>query len=103
MSTSKMTHEEQMLWDYVEDQSNEMLLTMTRNVEIDGYDRAAGASGTEMVVLKVLSAAIVKALAVATERVGNYDLASAYMDMVPMHVELIKVYTFRAVERELPK
>lgn len=90
-----------MLWDYVEDQSNEMLLTMMRHIELDGYDKAAGASGTEMVALKILSAAIVKTLAVATERLGNYDLATAYMDMVPMHVELIKVYTFRALEREL--
>jgi hypothetical protein len=94
-----MTSEEQMLWDYVEDESNELLLTMGKNVEADGYDRAPGPASVDDVVLKVLSAAIVKTLAVATERVGNYDLATAYMKMVPMHVELIKVYTFRALER----
>ena len=99
--TSKMTSEEQMLWDYVEDESNELLLRMVDNVVCDGYNKGSGASSAEMVALKILSAAIVKTLAVATERLGNYDLATAYMDMVPMHVELIKVYTFRAMERGL--
>ncbi len=98
-----MTTEEQILWDYIEDESNDMLLNMMKNISDDGYDKAVGSQGVEMVALKILSAAIVKVLAVATERVGNYDLATAYMDMVPMHVELIKLYTFRALERELPK
>ncbi len=91
-----------MLWQYVEDESNEIVLTMMRNVEDDGYDRVSpGASGAETIVLKVLSAALLKMLALATERVGTTDLAGAYMEMVPMHVELIKVYTFRALEREI--
>lgn len=103
MSTSPMTVEEQILWDYIEQESSELLLKLKENVESDGFDKAAGASGTEIVALKIFSAAIVKMLAVATERNGNYDLATAYMDMVPLHVELIKVYTFRAMERELKR
>jgi hypothetical protein len=96
-----MTSEEKMLWDYIDEESNDMLLNLVKHIEADGYDKAPASSGTEAVALKILSAAIVKTLAIATEKHGNYDLVKAYMDMVPMHVELIKVYTFKSLERQL--
>lgn len=100
MSTS-MTAEEQILWDYVDEESNDLILSMSRNVIEDGFDQVP--QGAEMVSLKIMSAAIVKMLAIATEKSGRLDLATAYMEMVPLHVELIKVYTFRALEREMKR
>lgn len=98
MVTEPMTGEEQVLWDYIEQESDELILQMARNVSEDGFDRVE--SGPEIVTLKVMSAAIVKMLAIATEKTGRLDLATAYLEMVPMHVELIKVYSFKALERQ---
>ncbi len=97
-----MTPDEQLLWDYIEQESNELILKMTQQVESDGFDLASPEShASETIALKILSAATVKMLAIISERVGGVDLVKAYMEMVPLHVELIKVYTFRALEREI--
>lgn len=97
-----MTPDEQLLWDYIEQESNELILKMTQQVENDGFNLGSPeAHGAETVALKILSAATVKMLAIISERVGGVDLVKAYMEMVPLHVELIKVYTFRALEREI--
>jgi hypothetical protein len=100
--TEKMSSEEQVLWDYIEQESDELLLAIVKNIREDGFDKSVPdpVTGVENVALKILSASIVKMLALATEKTGRLDLAKAYMEMVPMHVELIKVYTFRALERE---
>lgn len=91
-----MTREEQVLWDYIEQESDELVLQMSKNVADDGFDRV---DGPEIVTLKIMSAAVVKMLAIATEKTGRLDLATAYMEMVPMQIELIKVYSFKALER----
>lgn len=96
MTAEPMTREEQVLWDYIEQESDELVLQMSKNVADDGFDRV---DGPEIVTLKIMSAAVVKMLAIATEKTGRLDLATAYMEMVPMQIELIKVYSFKALER----
>jgi hypothetical protein len=97
-----MTSDEQILWEYMEDESNELVLSMIGNIENDGMDRLSPSSaGSETVALKILSAAMLKMLAITSERLGISDLPKAYLELVPIHVELIKLYTFRALEREL--
>lgn len=101
---STLTSKEQMLWDYIDEESNELLLKLERQVQSDGYAEAQpGPLSVDTVVMKIMSAALVKMLALVSEGTPGTDLARAYMDMVPMHVELIKVYTFKAMERELKR
>lgn len=100
MSVS-MTPSEKMLWDYIEDESNELFMRVVRNVREDGFGAEdPERHGPEVVALKVVSAAMVKLLAITSEERGVTDIVKAYMDMVPLHAELIKVYAFRALERE---
>lgn len=100
--SAQMTSDENMVWQYVEDESNELVLSMLKNIEADGFDRVLS-SGAETMAMKVLSAALVKFLAITIEKEGNMDLAGAYLQLVPLHVELIKIYTFRALEREIKR
>lgn len=100
---SKMTPDEQNLWQYVEDESNELVCVLAENAKRDGYADASGVRDPELVALKVASATMVKMLAIMTERTQNTDLAEAYMQLVPLHVELIKVYSFRALQRDLER
>ena len=72
-----------------------------KNVQKDGYGvDDPERHGPEVVALKIISAAMVKMLAVTSEGRGVTDIVKAYMEMVPLHAELIKVYAFRALERE---
>lgn len=98
-----MTPEERMLWEYIEEESSELVLRTLECVEIDGFHKSHPSEdhAVETVAMKVLSAAFIKTLALLVEKTGYPSLAMAYMQTVPMHVELIKAYTIKELRQKV--
>lgn len=94
-----MTVGEKVLWDYIEEESDELLLKLVENVERDGFDKmAAGNLATETVAIKIISAALVKLLQVMCEKESGPNLAVAYLQLSPMHAELVKLYLMKEMK-----
>lgn len=98
-----MTNEERVLWEYIEEESSELVLRTLECVEIDGFQRSHPNENTavETVAMKVLSAAFIKTLALLVEKMNHPSLAMAYMQTVPMHVELIKGLTIKELRQRV--
>lgn len=96
-----MTPAEKLLWDYIDEESDVLLVKVRDQVLQDGFAAAVpvGRAAVETVAIKVLSSAMIKTLAVMCEAVGRYDLMQAYMEMAPMHAELLKSYMLREIGR----
>jgi hypothetical protein len=92
-----MTRAEQDLWNYIDEESDVLLIKMRDMVRHDGFhvtveDEAVAA---ETIALKVLSAAMIKTLAVMCEAKSRHDLMQAYVEMAPMHADLLKEYMLK--------
>lgn len=96
-----MTRAEQDLWDYIDEESDVLLVKMRDQVKQDGFQAALSddMTGVETIALKVLSAAMIKTLAVMCEARSRHDLMQAYVEMAPMHAELLKEYMLREVRQ----
>lgn len=96
-----MTPEEQTLWDYIEEESSELVLRTLECVEMDGFHKSHPNenSAVETVAMKVLSAAYIKTLALLVEKMNHPSLAMAYMQTIPLHVELIKGLTIKELRQ----
>lgn len=94
---SSMTVEERIQWEYVDMESNELMLDVLARIKDDGFQVAMPDpnSAVETLALKVLSQAMVKTLALLVEKLEHPSLAMAYMQMAPMHAELVKLYTLK--------
>lgn len=97
-----MTAEEQVVWDYVLEESSELVLETIRRIEEDGFDRSHPnpETGAEIVALKILSHAYVKTLALLCEKMNHPGVAVAYMQVLPLHVELVKFYTLKELQNK---
>lgn len=94
-----MTKAEQDLWNYIDEESDVLLVKMRDMVKQDGFQAGIPdeMTGVETIALKILSAAMIKTLAVICESRSRHDLMQAYMEMAPMHAELLKEYMLREV------
>lgn len=92
-----MTALERTLWDYIDEESNDLMILVRDNIVTDGYDQAMEGSmlSPETLSLKVLSHAMIKTLAMLVEKTGHPSLARAYLELAPMHSELIKLYLLK--------
>lgn len=92
-----MTPQERLLWDYIEEESDELMIRVRDLIVQDGYDKAMEGSvmSPETLSLKILSHAMVKTLAVLVEKTNHPSLARAYLELAPMHSELIKLYMLK--------
>lgn len=87
------------LWDYVEQESDDLLLELRDRVERDGF--AAAADGdVELVSMMVLSTVSMKNLALTCENLGT-DLSEKYMELVRGQVELLKLYVMKQFRQEV--
>lgn len=93
----------EVLDDYVETESDDLVLKVLEQVKNDGFSRALDdeENGVEMVALKVLSQAMIKCLALMTEKMNHPSLAMAYMQIVPMHTNVVKNMMVRDLKRQL--
>lgn len=97
----RMTSEEQMLWDYIDEESDTLLLKMREQVVTDGFYAMVKGDTTavENVSLKIISAAMIKTLAIMCEERGGTDLMQAYVEMAPMHASLMKSFMLKEIRR----
>ena len=103
MTMSKLTLEEQLVWDYIEQESNDLVLEIQAKIAIDGYTKATPneESAPETLALKVMSLAMIKTLAILTEKRGHPNMAMAYMQIVPMHVAMVQELTIKQMRGEM--
>jgi hypothetical protein len=98
-----MTIDEKMLWDYVDEESDELMLKLRDIVEDDAFynllpdNRVA----QETLMLKIVSAAMVKVLAIMCEKMEHPSLAMAYIQVVPMHTELLKTLLLKELKNKV--
>lgn len=91
-----MTEQETILWDYIDEESNDLLLEIAKRVKDDGFSAAVEApiamhdAAEELLGLKIVSQTMVKQLALLAEKIDHPDLVQAYMTIVPLHVGMIK-------------
>ena len=97
-----MTPAEKILWDYIEEESNALLLDLKHKIEFDGFkDLHENDKYTvETVALKILAHTNMKFLSLLTEKMGHPNIALAYMEYVPMHTELIKMYVIKEIHSQ---
>lgn len=97
-----MTPAEKILFDYIEEESNALLLELKHKIEFDGFkdlhDRDC--YNVETLAIKILAHTHVKFLSLLTEKMGHPNIALAYMEYVPMHVELLKMYVIKEIEAQ---
>lgn len=88
---TKLTTEEQTLWELIELESDDVVLEVFE--KIAPYGSMANQHVDDMAI-KVLSQALIKVLAIAAEKTGD-SLPHAYLKMSPMHAELVKFYMLK--------
>lgn len=88
---------ESVLRDYVDEESDDLLLDLQKKVEGDGYS-SAGVS-QEALMLEILAHAQVKVLAIMCERTGHSNLALAYMQSGRAATKAVKRYTLKGMGR----
>ena len=100
MAMAMMTSEEKMMWDYIEEESNDLLLKIKENIQFDGFKDLHGNTNAEVetLALKVVSLTMIKQLAILCETLAHPDIGIAYMQIVPMHADLIKTYVMKAAK-----
>lgn len=96
-----LTGEQQVHWQYLEEESNELLLRVLQDVEKDGFAGVLVREdvAVETLTLKLVSMTMVKCLALLMEKLGHDNLPMAYMQATTMHVELVKYYMMKQSER----
>jgi hypothetical protein len=92
-----MTPKDKILWDYIDEESNDLLLRLNQEIKDDGF--TGSGKSEEVIAMKVLSAAMIKTLAITCEKINHPCLATAYMQTIPLHTELIKIFLMKQVGR----
>lgn len=88
---TKLTAQEQVLWELIDIESDDVVIDLLERVAPYG---SIGNDHVDTLAVKVLSQALVKVLAIATEKSGE-SLASAYVRVSPMHADLVKFYMLK--------
>jgi hypothetical protein len=90
---------DELLWDYLDKESDERVLRIFDEVRIDGFHKAIEHKPmpVEEVAIKLLSMTLIKALALAAERGGQPNLFKSYSQLVEMHVKLIQIYMLKGM------
>lgn len=83
--------------DYVDEESDELILSLKGKTDGDGY-LSAGVS-QESLMLEILAHAQVKVLAIMCERSGHTNLALAYVQTQGTTAEAVKRYTLKGAGR----
>jgi hypothetical protein len=81
------------LRDYVDEESDELMLTLKGRTDGDGY-LASGAS-QESLMLEILANTQVKVLAIMCERAGHSNLALAYVQTQGVVGDVVRRYTLK--------
>lgn len=84
------------LWEYLDEESDELLLELRERVEKDGFTKAMPTESPDALTLNLLIMLKAKLFILMCERVGHPNAAKAYMDIVlPQEIDILKHFIIR--------
>src|SRR5690606_37354914 len=87
---------DQVLWDYLDEESDALLLELRERVEKDGFTQAMPTDGPDTLTMNLLIMLKAKLLVLMCERVGHPSPPRAYMDVVlPQEIDMLKHFVVR--------
>lgn len=100
---TEMSVNEKIMWDYIDEESNDLLLEVSQRVAADGFEKLMvdDRTGAEVLSFKILSQAMIKQLAIMTEKIDHPNLAMAYIQTAPMHAALIQEMLVKSIKQKL--
>lgn len=94
--------DDKMLWDYLDEESDELLLELRERVEKDGFTKAMPTEGPDTLTLNLLIMLQMKLLILMCERVGHPSPPRAYMDVVlPQQIDMLKHFVVRQARNKI--
>lgn len=84
---------QKMLWAYVQEESDELILETKNKVEADNFEQLANGD-SDVVASMILSLAMLKVLALMCERSGS-SMPDMYLKMAAGHSEVLKMYVLQ--------
>lgn len=101
MTTKSQDH---ILWGYLDEESDALLLELRERVEKDGFTKAMPTEGPDTLTLNLLIMLKVKLLILMCERVGHPNAARAYMDVVlPQEIDMLRHFVVRQARGEVKR
>jgi hypothetical protein len=98
MTTKSQDH---ILWEYLDEESDALLLELRERVEKDGFTKAMPTEGPDTLTLNLLIMLQMKLLILMCERVGHPSPPRAYMDVVlPQQIDMLKHFVIRQARQQ---
>lgn len=99
---TEMSVNEKIMYDYIDEESNELLLEVAQRVAADGYEKLMtdDRTGAEVLAFKILSQAMIKQLALMTEKIDHPNLAMAYIQVAPMHATYVQELLIQGMKQK---
>lgn len=98
MTTKSQDH---ILWEYLDEESDALLLELRERVEKDGFTKAMPTEGPDTLTLNLLIMLQMKLLVLMCERVGHPSPPRAYMDVVlPQQIDMLRHFVVRQARGE---
>lgn len=95
---------DQVLWDYLDEESDTLLLELRERVEKDGFTKAMPTEGPDTLTMNLLIMLQMKLLILMCERVGHPSPPRAYMDVVlPQQIDMLKHFVVRQARGEMKR
>jgi hypothetical protein len=89
------------LWRYLDEESDALLLELRERVEKDGFTKAMPTESPDALTLNLLIILKAKLLILMCERVGHPNAAKAYMDVVlPQEIDILKHFIVRQARQQ---
>lgn len=93
--------DDKMLWDYLDEESDALLLELRERVEKDGFHKAMPEETPDTLALNLLVMTQVKLLVLMCERAGHPSPTIAFMDvLLPQIVHVLNYYTLQSAEKK---
>lgn len=89
---------QKMLWAYVQEESDDLILEVKQRVENDDFDQLADGD-SDVVASMILSLSMLKVLALMCERSGT-SMPDMYLKMAAGHSEVLKMYVMQQFRQE---
>ena len=94
-----LTVEEQNIVDYIETESDELIVQLKEAIEGDGFIRDdPKPCAAEHLALKVLSLAMIKTLSIVCENTNHPSIPLAFLQLNSMHTDMIKAFMLKDLE-----
>lgn len=93
--------QDHILWEYLDEESDALLLELRERVEKDGFTKAMPTDGPDTLTMNLLIMLKAKLLILMCERVGHPNAARAYMDVVlPQEIDMLKHFIIRQARQQ---